>query len=69
MAPANTPDALVDRINIATSALVGDEDFVRKLDKLSFIPKQSTPKEFASLIADEHRRWSPILQAAALKLD
>jgi tripartite-type tricarboxylate transporter receptor subunit TctC len=69
VAPANTPEPVVDSFNAAARAMVRDEDFVRKLDKLSFIPMQSTPKEFASLIADDHRRWSPVLQAAALKLD
>jgi len=68
VAPANTPDALVDRFNAAVSALVRDEDFVQKLEKVSFMPMQSTPKELASRIVDEHQRWAPILQAAGLKL-
>jgi tripartite-type tricarboxylate transporter receptor subunit TctC len=68
VAPANTPDALVDRFNAAVSALVRDEDFARKLEKVSFIPMQSTPKELADRIVDEHHRWSPILQASGLKL-
>lgn len=69
VAPNNTPDAIVDRFNAAAGALTRGDEFIRKLDKLSFLPKQSTPDEFSGQIAEEHRRWAPILQAAALKLD
>jgi tripartite-type tricarboxylate transporter receptor subunit TctC len=68
IAPARTPDAIVEWLSTEARALVKDNTYVSKLAQVSFTPKSSTPKEFADLIADEHRRWAPVLQASGLKL-
>ena len=64
---AGTPEAIVERLSAECQALLGSEGYVQKLKQLSFVPTSATPQEFASLIADEHRRWAPVLQAAGLK--
>lgn len=65
--PARTPDAIVERLGAEARGLVKDDTFVHKLGQISFTPKSATPQEFADLIAAEHRRWAPVLQASGLK--
>ncbi|HEX7924773.1 MAG TPA: tripartite tricarboxylate transporter substrate binding protein [Bradyrhizobium sp.] len=67
VAPARTPDAIVERLGAEVRALVKDDAYVGKLAQISFTPKSATPQEFADLIAGEHRRWAPVLQASGLK--
>jgi tripartite-type tricarboxylate transporter receptor subunit TctC len=54
------------RIGRASVGLVDDRDYVAALKRLSFVPRSAAPQEFATLIAEEHRRWAPIF--ADLKL-
>jgi tripartite-type tricarboxylate transporter receptor subunit TctC len=67
VASAGTPDAIVERLSAESRTLLGNDEYVRKLKQMSFVPTSATPKEFASLIAGEHQRWAPVLQAAGLK--
>jgi tripartite-type tricarboxylate transporter receptor subunit TctC len=67
VASAGTPDAIIERLSTESQALLGNDEYVQKLKQMSFVPTSATPKEFAGLIADEHRRWAPVLQAAGLK--
>ncbi len=67
VASAGTPDAIIERLSAESQALLGNDEYVKKLKQISFFPTSATSKEFANLIADEHRRWAPILQATGLK--
>jgi tripartite-type tricarboxylate transporter receptor subunit TctC len=67
VASAGTPDAIVERLSAECESLLRNDEYVKKLKQLSFFPTSATPQEFASLIAEEHRRWAPVLQAAGLK--
>jgi tripartite-type tricarboxylate transporter receptor subunit TctC len=67
VASAGTPDAIVERLSAECQSLLRNDEYVKKLKQLSFFPTSATPREFAGLIADEHRRWAPVLQAAGLK--
>jgi tripartite-type tricarboxylate transporter receptor subunit TctC len=68
IAPAGAPDAIVERLSKQCAALLESDVYVQKLRQLGFTPSASTPGEFARLVADEHRRWSPVLEASGLKL-
>jgi tripartite-type tricarboxylate transporter receptor subunit TctC len=67
VASAGTPDAIIERLSAESQALLSNDEYVKKLKQISFFPTSATSKEFANLIADEHRRWAPILQATGLK--
>jgi tripartite-type tricarboxylate transporter receptor subunit TctC len=67
VASAGTPDAIIERLSAECQSLLRNDEYVKKLKQLSFFPTSATPQEFASLIAEEHRRWAPVLQAAGLK--
>jgi tripartite-type tricarboxylate transporter receptor subunit TctC len=69
-APAGLPTAIVDHLAAATRALLAQEDFVKILVGSGFEPMaQSGPQEARQLVADELRRWTPIMQATNFKLD
>ena len=69
-APAGLPAAIVDQLVRASRALLAQEDFVKVLVGSGFEPMaQSGPDEARRLVADELRRWTPIMQATNFKLD
>ena len=69
-APAGVAPTIVDQIAQATRRLMADEAFGRLLVASGFEPMaQSGPQEARQLVADELRRWTPIMQATNFKLD
>ena len=69
VAPAGTPDDIVEELSKQIQSLLADRDYVEKLRHLSFVPRSATPKSFANLIAGERAHWSPILEASGLKVE
>ena len=67
VASVGTPDAIVERLSAESRTLLDNNEYVGKLKQMSFVAMSATPREFAGLIADEHQRWAPVLQAAGLK--
>jgi tripartite-type tricarboxylate transporter receptor subunit TctC len=66
-APANTPKPIVDKIALATKTALADKDYQATLVSSGFEPVlDSGPERTAKLLADELRRWPPILQAAGM---
>lgn len=69
VARRGTPDDVVSRLSLESRAIHDGEDYARKLKQIGFTPRHTTPDEFAALILGEHKRWSPILTSAGLKMD
>jgi tripartite-type tricarboxylate transporter receptor subunit TctC len=69
-APAGLADSIVDQLASATRKLMADEAFDRLLVDSGFEPTaQSGPVEARQLVADELRRWTPIMQATNFKME
>ena len=68
-APAATPQPIVDRIYAAVVASVKQPDLIERYETLGAEPLGNTPKEFASLVASDVKRWAEIVRAAKLKID
>jgi tripartite-type tricarboxylate transporter receptor subunit TctC len=69
-APAGLPGAIVDRLVGATRKLMADEAFDKLLVASGFEPTQeSGPLEAQRLVADEVRRWTPIMKATNFKME
>ena len=68
-APAATPQPIVDRIYAAVAASVKQPDLIERYETLGAEPLGNTPKEFASLVASDVKRWAEIVRAAKLKID
>jgi tripartite-type tricarboxylate transporter receptor subunit TctC len=68
-APKDTPDAVVEKLNAATNAALGDPAIKARLAELAIAPYQSTPAEFASLIASETKKWGKVIHDSGIKAE
>ncbi|MFM9886816.1 MAG: Bug family tripartite tricarboxylate transporter substrate binding protein [Burkholderiales bacterium] len=69
VAPAGTPAAIIQKLNIAINEIVGSAEMKPVLEKLSAKAKLGTPQEFAAFMATETQRWTAIVKAANIKID
>jgi len=69
-APAGVPAAIVDQLAGATRRLMADEAFDRLLVASGFEPTpESGPQQAQRLVADEVKRWTPIIKATNFKME
>jgi tripartite-type tricarboxylate transporter receptor subunit TctC len=66
LAPAGTPQPIVDRLNAAINESLKSPELQASLAKLGYEPKIMSPREFAAFLEAEMRRWPPIAKAAGL---
>ena len=69
VAPAGTPQTIVDKWNAAIVKMAADPDIKKKLDTLGFVPVASSPSEFADRIKTEAARWDKVVKAAGIHMD
>lgn len=67
MAPAGTPQPILDRLNKELLAVVGAADTREALDKAGAEPTTSTPAELAAMIRDGVGKYAGIIKSAGLK--
>jgi tripartite-type tricarboxylate transporter receptor subunit TctC len=69
-APAGLAGAIIDQLAGATRKLMADEAFDKLLVASGFEPTaESSPEQARQLVADEIRRWTPIMQATNFKME
>ena len=68
-APAATPAAVVNRINSDVDAVLHEPAIRDALLKQGLVPGDGSPAEFRALVAEESRKWAPIIRAADIRLD
>jgi tripartite-type tricarboxylate transporter receptor subunit TctC len=67
---AGTPKAMVDRLNAAGREAAKAPAFTSRLGDLGYgIVGNTSPEQMASMIADEVKRWEPIVKASGAKID
>jgi tripartite-type tricarboxylate transporter receptor subunit TctC len=69
VAPANTPDAVIDRLNQATNDMLSSKDFRAVLDKTGTQPLGGSVQDFVKFRDAEIGKWGEIVQQAGVKLD
>jgi tripartite-type tricarboxylate transporter receptor subunit TctC len=67
LAPAKTPQAIVDKLAQHVIAAARDPAIVAQLTKLGIEPNGTTPKEFSAQIAREQPQFDAAIKAANLK--
>jgi len=67
MAPAGTPQSVVDRLNHEIVTLIGAADTRDALDKAGAEPLTSTPAELAAMIRSGVPKYAAIVKAAGVK--
>lgn len=69
LAPARTPQAIVDALNAALTKIVAMPDVQQKMTDTGGTPASSTPDEFARRIRDDVAKFGQIVKSANIKVE
>ncbi|MEN9707937.1 MAG: hypothetical protein RIQ68_345 [Pseudomonadota bacterium] len=69
LAPAGTPQPIVDRLNAEIRKAMTDKEIVSALARDGADVWVTTPDEFRDFIAKEIPRWAEVVKAAKIKID
>jgi tripartite-type tricarboxylate transporter receptor subunit TctC len=70
LAPAGTPQPVVQRLNSEIVRILKDPDMrARLIEQGGLEPVGSSPQEFASLIASEMTHWAEIVRNTGARVD
>src|SRR5262249_38752997 len=69
VAPAGTPQAVIDKWSAAIVKMAADPDVKKKLDTLGFVPVASSSDQFAARIKSEMARWDKVVKTAGIHVD
>jgi tripartite-type tricarboxylate transporter receptor subunit TctC len=69
IAPAKTPDAVVNRLAVESAKAARSAAVEKQLETDNAEPVGSTPKEFTDFIAKEQIRWREVVRKAHIKAD
>ena len=68
-APAGTPAEVVERLNAAALAALADPAVAGRMDEFSAEIVGSTPEELAAHVQAEIEKWTPVVEAADIKVE
>jgi tripartite-type tricarboxylate transporter receptor subunit TctC len=69
LAPAGTPQEVIDKWNAAIVKMAADPEVRKKLDALGFVPVADSPAEFGDRLKVEMARWGKVVKAAGIHVD
>jgi tripartite-type tricarboxylate transporter receptor subunit TctC len=69
VAPAGTPNEIIDRLQDAVADTLGMPAVESALDAISVDPRSTTSAEFRDLIKNDAARWKAVADKANIKLD
>ena len=69
VAPAGTPQAVIEKWHAAIVKMAADPETKKKLDTLGFVPVANSPNEFAERIKLEMARWDKVVKTAGIHVD
>ncbi|HEX6793206.1 MAG TPA: tripartite tricarboxylate transporter substrate binding protein [Casimicrobiaceae bacterium] len=69
LVPAQTPKAIVARLNTEINAILKEPDVVQKMHGFGFDLIGGTPEAFGALIHGEAVKWAPVIKKVGLKVD
>ncbi|WP_443303922.1 Bug family tripartite tricarboxylate transporter substrate binding protein [Variovorax sp. CCNWLW186] len=69
LAPAGTPQDVVDRIAADVRAVLADESVKARFIGLGGVPRATTPQEFARLIGDDRSRYAQIIRSRKITVE
>jgi tripartite-type tricarboxylate transporter receptor subunit TctC len=68
VAPADTPQPIVNRLNAEITAALNDEKIRESMRNLGVEPAPSKPEAFAAYIRAETQKWAKVIQQANIKI-
>jgi tripartite-type tricarboxylate transporter receptor subunit TctC len=69
LAPAGTPQDIVNRVQQETAKALATPQMKERLLAQGAIPSGNTPAQFAQMIDREIRKWAPVVKASGAKVD
>lgn len=69
VAPADTPDAAVARLNAAINDGLRSDSMKAALAKFRVESRPGNPADFGAFIAKESKRWAGVITAAGIKVE
>jgi len=69
VAPAGTPNEIIDRLQDAVADTLGMQAVETALDAISVDPRSTSSAEFRDLIKNDAARWKAVAEKANIKLD
>src|SRR5215472_7570674 len=69
VAPAGTPQPIIDKWHAAIAQMVADPAMKQKLETLGFVGVGSASADFAARIKSEAARWDKVIKAAGIRMD
>jgi tripartite-type tricarboxylate transporter receptor subunit TctC len=67
LAPAGTPADIIHKLNFETNEAMKTPELTASMAKLGFEPQIWSTQDYSAFLADEMRRWPPIVKAAGVK--
>jgi len=68
-APAETPQAIVSRINSQVVKALSDPDLSQRLARQGAEPSPSTPDGLAKYMREDHERWKKVIKTANIRVE
>ena len=69
LAPAKTPKAIVDRLNLELNAVLNDAEVREKLNIMGITVTPGTPDKFSDDMKRDLARYGPVVRAAGIKAE
>jgi tripartite-type tricarboxylate transporter receptor subunit TctC len=69
VAPAGTPQAVVNRLNAEITAALNDEQIKASMRNLGVEPVPTRPEAFEAYIRSETAKWGKVIRQASIKID
>lgn len=69
LAPAGTPQEIVDKVAAATKTVLADPEVIRQYQEQGLGPVSSTPEELRDLIIADTERWGTIVEEAGINVN
>ena len=69
LAPAGTPEPIVNKLNAAIRTALADPELVETLKSRGARPVAGTPQEFAQHIVESTRKWAVVVKASGARID
>ena len=67
VAPAKTPDEIVNKVNADLVALMRDPAVLRQFEERATLAAPMTPAEFSTFIAKDMATWAEVVKATGTK--
>jgi tripartite-type tricarboxylate transporter receptor subunit TctC len=67
-APARTPAAIINKINIDTAAVLAQPAIRERMEHLGVAPASSRPEALAAHLKSEMDKWGPVIKAAGISV-